>query len=793
MSSRSRPQGDGEVHRTDARHAFEPAKGSGPLSSLLPPSSSSSSSFVRAWDAQRSAPASSSALSASFPLSQDDGDRSSIVERDEHEEAVTSKLLDLSDVPLAPPRRSNHPAYAAPPRTQSTYAHTPLKRPHDDSSFFPASQPLPQHYTEEAAADSDSRAHSPVKPKVAHHHQSEPTAAPETDDAVLAPPAPEVEETAEIIADTAPDAQVAVQQPPESSAPASAVVPVEGSAESPYNSPSALLTHLLVLSPAAFHLSQYHLLLGLVHVQLGRFSSALSSFRDAESAFKPALDLAPAAAHTAHQANLKALQARTSADLALQPRALDTGAVENGPTNESDAQRLLDDAKALYAEALAMQGGHRADLWNELALLLLRTGQLKASAKLYELLLSTYADSADLFVNLSVVRQVFGQPQAAVALLQRVLSTHPTHVAALVNYAVALSSHGLHDESVSVLLLALQLHPSNAVALNALAVEYDALGEVEKAQLCYDKARAVGDGGDGCGAFLSLNTAAHLVRQAREELDEEVRARELEGAEQLLQGELQKEVAGKESPAAALLHVTLGDVCAERFRGTAASADFDKADAEYVEAIRLSADDADAWNQLGLLYSAGQKLVKARDAFVRILRALPSSSSPRLSAVPALNNLALVCIREEHVEQAIALLLLAKDALSFLLPREELALKTPSDAAAAGCEVTDPALPLLLSVLVNLGRAYQLSHDLSAAQAAYERCLTLRPSYVTALNGLSAVHAEKGEWQEAERLIERAVRAADGRHSAELLHNQRTLASIIHAQSSHLHATDNGK
>ena len=780
-AARSRqPRGDGSsVAPVDARGlAFDHAKASASIpassSSHLSALSSPSSSLLSVWSAQQ--PTAPSSFSHSSPShSSTDGGVGGSSSADASE--GVEKLLDFSDVSLLPPRRSNHPAYQAPPRTQSTYAHsTPAKRPHDDS--FPSSQPLPDTaYTEEAIEEQPQPA--PPSPLiVGAADRSIVWESPLKDAAPtlpLARPSP-----VPVSIDLRNADEAAVSSPTEQQSASSSMEAAEASPA--VTSPSSLLPHLLALSPHAYHLSQYHVLLGLTYVQMGQFASALSCFQQAEAFFHPALDVASPSALHSQRANLKALQARASAELAAQTRT--ANATTDSPDGEEDVRRLLLDAVRLYSEAIAQEEGGRPDLWNELALLLLRCGEMKAGMALYELLLSTYGDYPDLFVNLAVLKQAYGQPDVAIRYLQTALASHPSHIAALINYAAALSSQRMHEESIRVLNLALHYHPTDAVALNALAVEYDTVGDAVAALQCYDRARSFGEGDHGCGASLNLNIATHLVRQAREEVDDEVRIKELEGAEVLLRAELNREVSGHESAVAPLLHLTLGSVYAEKFNLTSESNELEHAEAEYVAALRLSPDDADAWNELGLLYSIQNDEVKAKAAFVRILDCLPPSfpSTPPLSAVPALNNLALLCTSQGCLEQAIQLLHLAAKPLSHLSAAEAKPseLSPPSPPTAAMTAPSDPALPLLLSVLVNLGRAHHLAHQLDQAQSAYERCLTLRPFYFSALNGLSAVHAARGEWEEAERRMEEAIQShPDGRHSDDLRHNQQLLAERV--------------
>lgn len=60
----------------------------------------------------------------------------------------------------------------------------------------------------------------------------------------------------------------------------------------------------------------------------------------------------------------------------------------------------------------------------------------------------------------------------------------------------------------------------------------------------------------------------------------------------------------------------------------------------------------------------------------------------------------------------------------------------------------------------NMGREYARMKDLRKAEEMFRRAIALSPSFAEAYRGLSMVQAEKGEWNESARTLERLVDVA---------------------------------
>ena len=401
-------------------------------------------------------------------------------------------------------------------------------------------------------------------------------------------------------------------------------------------------------------------------------------------------------------------------------------------------------------------------------------------------------DCTDLLVNLSVLHSVYGSAERSAGCLQQALARHPSHVAALIAYAACLASCRMEAAAIRLLNLALHYHPAHPVALNNLAVLYSATAQPHLALLCLDRAQQAADAHSAIGTALGLNVAVELTRLAREEADSEVWKRELEGAESLIARELERETEGKESQAAQLLHLALGAVYTERWKRGAAAADWRRAQSEFLRAAAAGGEaEAAAWNELGLLYSDADRQHEegeAKAAFQRVLTqqlaAAAGGPSLPVAAVPALNNLALLLMRQQRLQQAIALLSIAKSALLPLVPAASAAPAASPPASPAASDslsaaALSPHLPLLVSVLVNLARAHFLSSELESARSCYQQAVTLSPSSLSALCGLSCVLAEMGRLDEAQRLLMEADGAEGAQlYRLELGHNRSLLRKL---------------
>ena len=772
---------------------------------LAPPSSASS--FLSAWQ-QHSAASSSPSTSAVADERLDSDDEQSDHVVLELPDSTREKSTELADAVLLlrPPRRSNDPMFRAIPlRTQSTasssaqpqpqsshstltsYASAPGKRLLDEQ-FISSSQPLPG---ERWSDQDDSPVQSPAssKQKTQHltpprsnhtgasHHASshspattrlQPTSIDISALQAATATATASYPTASASASTAPNA--ALSKPV-----------IEASAESGLPS---VLTSLQLLSPHVYQLSQYHMLRGLCLMRDGDLQGASEQFTLADELFQPALDLLPASAFAAQKADMLTLKAKVTAEAALSLQAAGDEKESEAAQHEREEKTRLgvEKARRLYAAAINADESRRGELWNDLCLFLLRVGELQTAGQLLELLVGACGDCLDLFVNLGALHAVYGDADVAGDYFQHVLTRSPQHVIALVSYAASLSTRQQHQAAVRILRLAHHLHPRSVLVLNNLAAEYAVLGDHLAAAGWLQKADEVGyDSERVATASLKFNTANTMLALACEQADDEVRAKLLDGAESLLSTELARETKGSESQMGVLLHVCRGNVNTERLRLAQQAGDvagvadmFAAAEADYKVALALQPDNSDVWVAMCRLYEEHREARKAKAIYTRLLDTLSSTSATLpASAVPLLNNLALLLMDETQHKEAMELLLLAKRTMEPLVeaattqpsspaspasPPRSASIASPATAASTvGVTTFSSASTQLASVLVNLSHCQQLLGWLDAALKSLQHARRLRPAHLSTLAGLSSVYSQLGAWKEAEGAMDEAA------------------------------------
>ena len=785
---------------------------------------SSSSSFLSTW--QQHTVGSSYASPTPAGDRSDSGDEQSA---DVVELALSSgpagKAAELAETPLLrPPRRSNDPMFQTIPlRTQSTasppphqpstystltsYASAPSKRQLDEN-FISSSQPLP---SERWDGEDELKEHSPAATKQKTQH--------------LTPPKPEhtatVNHTAQApLSQTSP---AVTEQPAEATASVdatSAAITSTASTTTTAFRPMAdatvetplpsLLNSFQSLSPHVYELSQYHLLLGMCLMRDGELQGAGEQFAIADQLFQPALDLLPASAFAEQKADLLTMRAKATSEAALTQHAAGEEK-ENEAAKSERAEKTrsgLEKARELYADAINADEGRRGELWNDLCLFLLRVGELQPAGQLLELLVTTCGDCLDLFVNLGVLHTVYGDPEAASDYLQHVLTRSPQHATALVNYATSLSRLQQHKAAIRILELAHQLHPRSVVVLNNLAVEYALMGDNMAAAAWLQKADEIGYESERVAAVsLTFNTANAMLALACEQTkhEEDVRAKLLDGADSLLSNELAKETRDSESQIAVLLHLCRGNVCREKLRLAQQCRDqelaqkmFAAAESDYMAALTLQPDHSDAWVQMCGLYEERQEASRAKEIYARLLDTLSSTSaSLPASAVPLLNNLALLLMDDKQYTEAVEMLNVARGIIEPLLVNNSVASPsspsslvtsssspTPSPVSTTAStegSTTSSVSTQLASLLVNLSHCQQLQGDLNAALQSLQHARRLRPAHLSTLAGLSSVYLQLGQWKEAEAVMEEAARLPAGWMGADtelVKRNQRTMATL---------------
>ena len=797
---------------------------------LVPPSSSSS--FLSAWE-QHSAASSSASSAFAGDERVDSGDEQPVDSVElELPAAKTEKSAELADaVPLLrPPRRSNDPMFRTIPlRTQSTaspppqqptrpstystltsYASAPSKRQLDES-FISSSQPLPSERWQD---DDEPMVQSPAATKQKTVHLSPPkthTAAPSnhTSSPPLSQPSSTITDqpAATISADAAATTAAVTSTSTATALAAATKLAVESAVEQPI---ASMRSSLQSVSAHVYELSQYHLLLGICLMREGELQEASEQFTVADRLFQPALDLLPAAAFAEQRADMLTMRAKatTEAALALQTKCGEKESELAKSEREERTRKELEKAKELYAAAINADDSQRGELWNDLCLFLLRVGELQTAGQLLELLVGVCGDCLDLFVNLGVLHAVYGDAEAASDYFQHVLARSPQHVTALVNYASSLSVRQQHKAAVRILKLAHQLHPTSVLVLNNLAVEYGVQGDHMAAAAWLQMADESGYENERVATVsLTFNTANEMLALACEQSDEEVRNKLLDGADALLSNELAKETKDRESQIAVLLRLCRGNVCTEKLRSAQASGDresaqklFASAESDYMAALVLQPDNSDVWVQMCGLYEEHHERGRAKEIYARLLDTLSfTSSSLPASAVPLLNNLALLLMDDNQHKEAVEMLKLAKAVLEPLTvstdatatPSSPSSPASPSPSSTAGLPSSSTIVSSvglssvstqLASVLVNLSHCQQRMGELEAALQSLQYAHRLRPAHLSTLAGLSSVYVQQGAWQEAEAGLDEAARlvAESGKEAdTDLIkRNKRTLVKL---------------
>ncbi len=147
---------------------------------------------------------------------------------------------------------------------------------------------------------------------------------------------------------------------------------------------------------------------------------------------------------------------------------------------------------------------------------------------------------------------------------------------------------------------------------------------------------------------------------------------------------------------------------------------------ELTRAAELDPENPEIDMTLGLAYQARGDLGKAEEYMRTAIRKKPDYAE-------AHNNLGFLLSLQGRSEEAIREYEMA--ASNVLYPTPEYA-------------------------YYNMGKEYARLNDLGKAEVMYRRAIALNPSFVDAYRGLALVQAEKGQWEESARTLERLVEVA---------------------------------
>ena len=203
------------------------------------------------------------------------------------------------------------------------------------------------------------------------------------------------------------------------------------------------------------------------------------------------------------------------------------------------------------------------------------------------------------------------------------------------------------------------------------------------------------------------------------------------------------------------------------------------------------------------LYELHQEAGRAKDIYTRLLDTLSTTAvSLPASAVPLLNNLALLLMDNKEHEAAVEMLNMAKAVMEPLVADADAVDTVPSSPSSPS---SPPSLPSssaphsaftsaagntalsaatqLASVLVNLSHCQQVLGDLNAALESLQHARRLRPAHMSTLAGLSSVYTQLGAWKAAEAAMNEAAALevdsnGKGAESELVKRNQRTLSRL---------------
>jgi tetratricopeptide (TPR) repeat protein len=174
--------------------------------------------------------------------------------------------------------------------------------------------------------------------------------------------------------------------------------------------------------------------------------------------------------------------------------------------------------------------------------------------------------------------------------------------------------------------------------------------------------------------------------------------------------------AGAVSPRRARELRDLGNVCISR-------EDYDQALAVLHQLVKLKPRDADAWHNLGFVFSRKGRLLEAQECYSRAIAVRPNFASAHGNLGNVLRVIGRVELAERSLRRALKL--------------------NPSDEA----------------VRCGLGEALIVRGLLSEAQTQFRKVLKSKPRYLDALIGLGQIAAMEGRFAEAEELLKQALQS----------------------------------
>lgn len=529
------------------------------------------------------------------------------------------------------------------------------------------------------------------------------------------------------------------------------------SATSPI-SDERLLQALEGISGITYLSSQHSFLLGLLMMRLDNFPAAIQYLKHAEDAFSSVVEVNTISKNVGNRradlqtalsfALSEAFHNNTSYGLPASASNEHSPAASVAQTDilSNEIQDLLE-SKQLLKRAIMETDGQREDIWNHLALLLCKMGNVPSALHLYNILVSTFPTSSSLWNNLGAIHLLGNDLESATECFQRLLANDPAHIVAMNNYAILLMERNDLETAKNILLLAIRLDEQHSLSWLNLAHVYRKLNELALVTICLSKAQQY-QRRNNCTTYkfsLSFNVASHLIDLSRTERNDALRETQLRTAIQLLDslhacadvGDPNLALLSRSGDAYGYLSLIASD-------SSAKSQAFLKAEEMYQRSILMNNSYEPAINGLGVLYLQHSKFEQAVSIFLSSI-AVDTPSHSILPTLPMLNNLAIAAFLGGNAEQAAQIC-----EASIVL----------CQAVQNHPSLLNPPTSFLLSFATlhnTLGNIHRNENRLDDALVSYENCLNIVPVHVLALSNMAIIYAARRELDTCEEYAKAAL------------------------------------
>lgn len=333
----------------------------------------------------------------------------------------------------------------------------------------------------------------------------------------------------------------------------------------------------------------------------------------------------------------------------------------------------------------------------ELALSLVKSGNLPSAKALYKQLCQIDKNNAEAWIMLGAIDAELGDLAEAISCQQQAIALQPRSIKAHMHLAKAYLRTGKLEDARSSCQTALSLQPGHAAAWLLLARVHIQSGRHNEAESCCRKAIALKP--DSPGVHFILGNALHDQKK----LDECI--------------ESYRE-ALKHNPGHKKAHHRLGMALYAQGR-------FDEAVASYRDALRIDPGQPTIHFNLGVALQEQKQLDAAAASYREALRLKPDYAKAHA-------NLGYVLFSQGKTEEAVA--------------SYRHALKIEPDSA---------------EIHYNLGLVLQEMDRLDEAVASFQMATKLKPDHVEAYDHLGSAFATQGRETEAARSYRRALEIAE--------------------------------